>query len=192
MSLPLKDSLRRDMGERLRALSAQERDRQSRLIASALAHEVSLDSPSLVAAYLPLPSEPDPRHWLLPSGASWALSRVVYPDQLRFHDVGASLPDRPPGALGVGEADPDQDLEVPAEALTLVLVPGLAFDPATGHRLGRGRGCYDRFLASLPPHTPRVGLAFDVQLLPKIPHEPHDVPLDAIASPSGLQWIQRQ
>ena len=60
----------------------------------------------------------------------------------------------------------------------LVVVPGMAFD-AEGHRLGRGRGYYDRFLAQHPQvHT--IGLCFDFQLVPEVPSEPHDRTIDEI------------
>lgn len=62
----------------------------------------------------------------------------------------------------------------------LIVVPGMAFDP-NGHRLGRGRGYYDRFLAQHPDvHT--IGLCFDFQLFPEIPSEPHDRNIDEIIS----------
>lgn len=54
----------------------------------------------------------------------------------------------------------------------LIVVPGMAFD-ANGHRLGRGRGYYDRFLA-FHPQVYTIGLCFDFQLLPDVPSEPHD------------------
>lgn len=58
--------------------------------------------------------------------------------------------------------------------LDLVIVPGLAFDKK-GRRLGRGKGCYDRFLNSLSGKTASIGLAFDFQILPKVPTATHDV-----------------
>lgn len=60
----------------------------------------------------------------------------------------------------------------------LIVVPGMAFD-ANGHRLGRGRGYYDRFLA-LHPQVHTIGLCFDFQLLPEVPSEPHDRIIDEI------------
>lgn len=69
--------------------------------------------------------------------------------------------------------------------IDLVLVPGLAFDRAGG-RLGRGAGFYDRFLPTLRSGTPIVGVGFDAQILPTIPTEPHDHPLEALATESGL------
>jgi ribonuclease Y len=54
----------------------------------------------------------------------------------------------------------------------LALVPGVGFD-AAGHRLGRGRGYYDRILAGVA--GTRCGVAFDEQLAGPIPAEPHDI-----------------
>lgn len=62
----------------------------------------------------------------------------------------------------------------------LIVVPGMAFD-TNGHRLGRGRGYYDRFLAQHPDvHT--IGICFDFQLLPEIPFEAHDKTIDEVIS----------
>jgi len=63
-------------------------------------------------------------------------------------------------------------------AFDLIVVPGMAFDKE-GHRLGRGRGYYDRFLAQ-HPNTYTIGLCFDFQLLPLVPSEPHDRPIHEI------------
>lgn len=79
----------------------------------------------------------------------------------------------------------------PADAIDLFLVPGVAFD-REGNRLGYGRGYYDRLLAGARPDAALVGLAFECQLVPRIPREPHDVQVDRIvteaavhASPAG-------
>ena len=60
----------------------------------------------------------------------------------------------------------------------LIVVPGMAFD-RSGHRLGRGKGYYDRVLAQ-HPHVHTIGLCFDFQLLPEIPCEPHDRIIDEV------------
>ena len=61
--------------------------------------------------------------------------------------------------------------------LDLVIVPGVAFT-AEGQRLGRGKGFYDRFL----PKTvcPHFGIAFPQQIVPSLPTDPWDVPLDGV------------
>ena len=64
---------------------------------------------------------------------------------------------------------------LPVHAIDLAVVPGVAFD-ARGGRLGRGRGHYDATLPLLRPDAARVGLAFDAQVVDRVPTEPHDAP----------------
>uniref|UniRef100_UPI00273907A3 5-formyltetrahydrofolate cyclo-ligase n=1 Tax=Pseudonocardia lacus TaxID=2835865 RepID=UPI00273907A3 len=74
-------------------------------------------------------------------------------------------------------------------AARLVLVPGLAADPA-GHRLGRGGGYYDRTLDRTTPGTPLVVLLHDEELLPAVPSEPHDRRVTAALLPgSGVRQL---
>jgi 5-formyltetrahydrofolate cyclo-ligase len=67
---------------------------------------------------------------------------------------------------------------------TAVLLPGLAFD-LTGTRLGRGGGHYDRALAAWPAVN-TIGLAFECQVLPRLPRDPWDVPVATVATESRL------
>lgn len=76
-----------------------------------------------------------------------------------------------------GILEPTKKCRLPLQKIDLVIVPGIAFDKG-GSRLGRGKGCYDRFLESLPKTTPRIGLAFDFQVLPSLPVKPHDISVD--------------
>ena len=59
-----------------------------------------------------------------------------------------------------------------------VLVPGMAFD-AAGHRLGRGKGYYDRFLGS-HPGLRTIGVCFPFQRVAVVPVNAHDVPVDEV------------
>jgi 5-formyltetrahydrofolate cyclo-ligase len=68
---------------------------------------------------------------------------------------------------------------VALEQIDFVLTPGLAFD-RQGHRLGRGAGCYDRFLAQPQLRAILAALAFECQIVPEIPREPHDLPVHVI------------
>ncbi|HVO26447.1 MAG TPA: 5-formyltetrahydrofolate cyclo-ligase [Candidatus Margulisiibacteriota bacterium] len=68
---------------------------------------------------------------------------------------------------------------------TLPEVPGVALVPvvgwdATGQRLGRGGGFYDRLFAALTTGITRVGLAYEFQLCPELPRDPWDIPLDYV------------
>jgi 5-formyltetrahydrofolate cyclo-ligase len=73
-----------------------------------------------------------------------------------------------------GVLEPVTQTQVKPEELDLIIVPGLAFDKK-GNRLGRGKGCYDRFLCKLSEKTPSIGLAFDFQILPSVPTTSYDV-----------------
>ncbi|HSF13073.1 MAG TPA: 5-formyltetrahydrofolate cyclo-ligase [Erythrobacter sp.] len=70
------------------------------------------------------------------------------------------------------------------------IVPDVLFMPLVGftaalERLGQGGGHYDRWLAEHPPAL-AVGLAWDAQLCDVLPTEPHDVPLDAVVTPTRI------
>jgi 5-formyltetrahydrofolate cyclo-ligase len=67
-----------------------------------------------------------------------------------------------------------------------VLVPALAVD-ATGARLGRGGGSYDRALARVRPGVPVIALLYPGEIVPLLPAEPHDRPVTAVLTPAGLQ-----
>ena len=66
------------------------------------------------------------------------------------------------------------------DEIDLALVPGVAFDNV-GHRLGRGRGYYDRLLPRLS-RAYKMGICFPFQLFPAIPSEPHDVLMDEVVA----------
>lgn len=68
---------------------------------------------------------------------------------------------------------------VSPKVIDFVLFPGLAFDPKGG-RIGYGAGYYDKFLKEVPGHAPRVGVAFDFQVLDSIPQTEFDVPVQKI------------
>lgn len=69
-------------------------------------------------------------------------------------------------------------------AIDVVLVPALRMD-SEGYRLGQGGGFYDRFLPNVCAW--KIGLLHDGELSSqKLPREPHDIPLDAAATPDLL------
>jgi len=73
-----------------------------------------------------------------------------------------------------------------AEELTpqIILTPLLAFDDSL-HRLGQGRGYYDRVFARFGEAL-RIGIAWSVQQVPAVPTDSWDVPLDAVVTERGL------
>lgn len=107
---------------------------------------------------------------------------VVVP-KVMHHEIEASLIidfDNlvPSGKFGILE--PIETMNIAYKNIDVVLVPGIAFD-IEGHRVGYGFGYYDKFLAKVPKAV-KIGLAFDFQIVDKIPREQHDVPVDIIVT----------
>ena len=85
---------------------------------------------------------------------------------------------------------PQESVRVTATKIQVVFVPLLAYDKS-GHRLGFGKGFYDRFLASLEQPVLKVGLSF---FTPEeaVPVEPHDIPLDYCITPEQILKFNKQ
>lgn len=83
------------------------------------------------------------------------------------------------GFRGIREPAAGRGNGIDPGEIDLAIVPGTAFDPA-GNRLGRGGGYYDNFLPRLRRAVPRIGLAFECQLMERIVPDPRDVAMDAI------------
>lgn len=179
-----KANLRATLATRRGARTARDRERAAEAIALHAAALPVLTRASRVAAYLSLPSEPGtgPLLDLLARNGVEVLVPIGRPDRSMdwaLHSPGAVTA----GALGVPE--PTGGV-LGAGALTtcdVALVPALAVDHA-GNRLGRGAGYYDRALAHVS--APVCALVFTHELLPEVPHEPHDVPVDLAVTPAGL------
>ncbi len=84
---------------------------------------------------------------------------------------------------------PQESLRVPTTKIQVVFVPLLAYD-SSGHRLGFGKGFYDKFLSSLEQSVTKVGLSF-FPAEDAIPTEPHDVPLDYCITPDRIRAFVR-
>mgnify|MGYP001587048382 CR=1 FL=1 len=80
-----------------------------------------------------------------------------------------------------GVMQPKHDLleEANMEDIDLIIVPGVVFDVHC-NRIGFGAGYYDRFLPKKSKNTSTIGIAYDYQIMDKIPTSKYDVPLDLI------------
>jgi 5-formyltetrahydrofolate cyclo-ligase len=175
-----KRALRAELIQVRARLSKEERAARSRVIAERAAAVPELMAARVVALYAPLNTEVDPgdiARLLASAGARIAWPRVEPSGRV------LSFASCDPQALVRG---PLGALEPPAGArpvelgdLGAVFMPGVAFS-VDGLRLGRGGGYYDATLKRVPPGALRVGLGFDVQVVPSLPREPHDVPLDLV------------
>lgn len=80
---------------------------------------------------------------------------------------------------GILEPDPLCCTAVDPADIGLVLVPGLGFNPTNNHRLGYGKGFYDRLLPTFSPKTECIGVGFREQRLDKLPFDLWDIPLSS-------------
>ena len=132
-----------------------------------------------VMAYWPLPDEVDIRPLiaqLVTEGRTVLLPKVLDDEQMELRRY-CSEADLAEGAFHIMEpvGEPYTDYD----KIDVVLVPGMAFD-AAGHRLGRGRGYYDRFLTA-HSHLYKIGVCFPFQRVAEVPVEEHDICVDDIA-----------
>ena len=81
------------------------------------------------------------------------------------------------GAYGILEPRKDCIRKRDIKEVEIVLVPGIAFDEE-GYRIGYGGGYYDKFLKKT--NGKKIGIAYDFQILKRLPHEDHDVKMDRI------------
>lgn len=138
-----------------------------------------------VTAYVSVGSEPGTGALL--DGLLAAGKRVLLPVLLPDNDLDWAVHtgDLVAARRGLLEpAGPRLGPEAVAQA-DVVLVPGLAVG-ADGVRMGRGGGSYDRTLDRVAPDAFTCVLLHDGEVLASVPAEPHDVPVAAAATPSGL------
>ena len=125
--------------------------------------------------------------------ADMELLRVVLAD-LREQEEGDTIfyETWPKNKWGIPEppADMPQEMAKPGD-IDLLIVPGLGFD-RQGHRIGQGKGYYDRFIARIAQDsTPNlVAVTLECQLVDSIPVSPLDRVMDTIILPSEVIHVK--
>ncbi len=89
----------------------------------------------------------------------------------------SSLSELEMGSFGIPE--PRELHPIEAEAIELIIVPGIAFD-RSGNRIGYGHGYYDRFLKTTK--TKKIALAYELQIVDEIPNHSNDIKMDKIVT----------
>ncbi|MDE6510478.1 MAG: 5-formyltetrahydrofolate cyclo-ligase [Muribaculaceae bacterium] len=79
--------------------------------------------------------------------------------------------------------EPTGEDTVDVDDIELMVIPAVAFD-RKGNRLGRGKGFYDRLLAT--SKATKIGVGYEFQLFDSIPSEPHDVAMDMVITQKTL------
>jgi 5-formyltetrahydrofolate cyclo-ligase len=186
-----KRSLRSQLLARRRALSHDSCHASSRAAQLKL---LSLDEyarAECVALYAPAHNETDTG--LILAAAFQTGKRVLYPavcgHQMVFRRV-ERVEALQEGAFGILEPCPT-GTDHQADEADLIVVPGVAFD-LTGHRIGYGKGFYDRFLHHPGRTAHLVGLCHDFQLIDgAIPADLHDIPMEIIVSDKRIIRLKK-
>ncbi len=177
---------KRALRKRIRGLmdfqAPVDRRRKSLAVAEKLFALENFTKAPLVCFYVAMPHEVDTVPMIeraLASGMRVCVPRCdMKTVELTFYEIRA-LADLRAGTWGILEPEPHPERAVRLEDVRCVLVPGVAFDP-DGNRIGNGKGFYDRFLKKLKPGAAKIGLAYSLQMVPRVPVDAHDVKLDFV------------
>ena len=160
----------------LKKLYASSALQQSVDIMAALEKHPLFKSAKLILLYQSLPDEVDTHAFL----ARWQekkqlLLPVVVGDELELRRF-SSPNDLQIGAYNIQE--PVGECFNDFNKIELAIVPGMAFDKQ-GHRLGRGKGYYDRLLPKLT-NAYKLGVCFPYQYVEEVPTDEHDIWMDEV------------
>ncbi len=192
-----KQALRRRLLAQRRALPAAQWLEKSDRLCQQLRQSGVLPSaasePATLLAYFSTKQEPDLAPLFTPvsndTSYRWGFPRC-HGKVLRWHlwSPGDRLPLQT-NRYGILEPHPDAP-QVEAAAVDLILVPAIACD-IRGYRLGYGGGFYDRLLAQPDwAEVPTVGIVFAEALLPQVPVEPWDRPLQMVCTDRGSRIVR--
>lgn len=150
---------------------------QSIAILKKLSRHPAIRSASCVCTYVSLPGEVDTKQiiaMLLTKRKTVVVPKIEGRD-LELRKI-TSIEDLAPGTFGILEPELSCPL-VQKSSVNVFIVPGVVFD-RQGNRKGRGKGYYDRLLAGVK--ATKIGLAYNYQIVPRLPHKKYDIPMDIV------------
>ena len=172
-----KKEVRAMMRQRKKDHTAQELRNKSAEVMERLLHHPVIMRSHIILMYASLPDEVytiDTLERLRLAGKRILLPEVTSETDMQLRVYGG------PDTLHEGSfhiLEPTGELCDDAEPIDVAVIPGMAFD-REGHRLGRGKGYYDRFLNHV--ETYKIGVCFDFQIIDQLTHDLHDVMMDEI------------
>ncbi len=162
-----------------RSLPADEREQKSLEITRKLENLDLFKNADHILFYYTHGSEVD----TVPLINKWAGKKQIYLPKLKGENQFIALPFHNFDALkknhyGIPEPIEHEDDKGHEKKLDLIIIPGAAFDRKC-NRLGMGKGFYDRYLSKLP-NVKKIALAFEEQMLDKVPKDKYDKSVDLI------------
>jgi 5-formyltetrahydrofolate cyclo-ligase len=195
-----KAELRRSMKKTLAALDDETFSVQGVEAGKLIAADSVWQNAGTILSFMSMQKEIETRFLLdeaLSSGKNLFLPRII-DDTMSFFKIDSLDGPWDEGVFGILEPKMNHVNHFHINTINfplLIIVPGLAFD-RSGHRLGRGKGYYDRFLSELKNSSAGnnsqnitiVGLCVKEQLVDHIPTEDYDQKVDAICT--GNSYIR--
>jgi 5-formyltetrahydrofolate cyclo-ligase len=186
-----KRSLRSQLLAERRALSHQQWQTASCAAQYNVLSLAEFSQAECVALYAPAHNETDTA--MLLNSAFESGKRVLYPavcGQKMVFRLLERVESLQKGAFGILEPCP-ASTEHGVDEVDLIVVPGVAFD-LTGHRIGYGKGFYDRFLHHSGRTAHLIGLCHDFQLIEgPIQVDQHDIPMEIVVTESRIVRIKK-
>ncbi len=183
-----KPELRTFIRARLATLPPEEIQQKSVRITTSLLASDWWRQAEVVFAFCSMPGEVETRDLIqaaLDQGKQVGIPRIAG-EHLMFHRLDRLDQDFVMHPYGIREPAASWPVLNPCNMAghrLLIITPGLAYDREK-HRLGQGKGFYDRFfsqLANCPSlNAWRIGVCVSEQLFDKVPVRPYDLPVDAV------------
>ena len=173
-----KKELRTQVRELKKSHSSEQLSAMSAEVMQQLLAHPALERATTVLLYYSLPDEVCTHtvvDRIVAMGKQVLLPRVIDDEHMELREYHQPS-DLTKGAYNIME--PTGKLFRDYSLIQLAVVPGMGFD-RQGHRLGRGKGYYDRLLVQLP-HVYKIGICFPFQLFDEIPSDIHDIPMDCV------------
>jgi 5-formyltetrahydrofolate cyclo-ligase len=175
----VKDKIRKQVLEARFRLTPEQRRAKSAEIEANLFVLPEYRAASIVLFYASFQSEVETHHMIrkaLGEGKRVALPKVKG-KELELFEITSFDTDVLPGAWGILEPEGGRPAQL--RDIGLIVVPGAAFDER-GNRIGYGAGFYDKLLPAYRGRT--AALAFELQIVPAVPADAHDIPVQKIVT----------
>lgn len=175
-----KEEIRKEIQRRLQDQAPSERAEKSRTIQERLLFGEEFRTSRTVMTYVSLPTEVDTCYFnetALKQGKRVAVPYIDTNNQTIIASELVSMSCLEKGPFGIYQPKDGCAGTISLKEIDLIVVPGIAYDKKN-MRLGRGKGYYDRFLASEELSSSKmIGLAFQFQVVNTLPSDVHDRPV---------------
>lgn len=185
-----KDQIRREILRIRNSLSENEMVVNSNIISNMVISTKEYKKSSSIGLYFPIGSEVNTIEIMkhsLATNRTISLPRIIDSNQILFFKIiENSFEDikMTKGKYGILENSMSDFI---ITKMDLLIVPGIAFD-LKGNRIGYGKGYYDRFLSKLKANN-IMALAFENQIIDKVPKTQNDIPVNVIVTEKRIIYI---